>query len=146
MIHSYAPCTLQDNDDEDDDRWVHEQIRKGVGGIASTLPGTSAHRQQNTAIAGPQGTARRPLTPTSAPAQQTAAIAGQGEAVLASLMQGLQRLQVNDPTLPKYGCHHCCLRWQQGTTASKFRAALEQSHTCTVCACPESLMCHISIA
>ena len=84
---------IQDQDDEDVDRWIHEQIRKGVGGSAAAAAATQ--RQPQPSAGAPAGVAaRRPLAATAAPAQHTAAVAAEGEAVLASLSQGLHRLQV----------------------------------------------------
>ena len=87
-IHACA-AQVDDADDEDDDRWVHEQIRKGVGSNA-VANASAAQRQPPAALTAPQ----YPLNPSNAPAQQIAAVAAEGAAVLSSLVQGLHRLQV----------------------------------------------------
>lgn len=75
-------------DEEDDDDWVKEQIRKGVSSMAALnqppLP-SSAYPSQPSMAA-------MPMQSTQASAE---AIALQGRNALAKLQQDLQRLQVS---------------------------------------------------
>lgn len=89
----FAPADAhpEDNEDEDDDRWVDEQIRKGGWGHASS----AAPQASGSAAAGQWAAQRKPLAPSMAPAQQLASVSADGEAVVSSLLQGLQRLQAS---------------------------------------------------
>ena len=80
---------MQQGNEEDEDDWAREQLRKGVGLSADQRPSTSG--RDGGAMNG------RALGSTSIAAlaarPQTEAVASAGEEVLKALRQGLARLQ-----------------------------------------------------
>ena len=84
----------EDEDDEDDEHWVREQLRKGAGpASAGQLPGGGADgRERRGAAAGAPGRA-------GGAAAQQEDVSAAGEGVLRALRQGLARLQARPATL-----------------------------------------------
>lgn len=79
---------VHQGDEEDEDDWAREQLRKGVGLPADQMPSTSGR-------GGAAGSGRIPGPASALAARpQTEAVATAGEEVLKALRQGLARLQV----------------------------------------------------
>ena len=85
---------VHQGDQEDEDDWAREQLRKGVGLPADQMPSTSGRGG-----AGGNGRVMGPALALAA-RPQTEVVAAAGEEVLKALRQGLARLQARN--------HTCC--------------------------------------
>ncbi len=79
---------VHQGDEEDEEDWAREQLRKGVGLSADQRPSTSGRGAMNGRALG--GT---PAAAALAARPQSEAVASAGEEVLKALRQGLARLQ-----------------------------------------------------
>ncbi|CAL8463414.1 g2948 [Coccomyxa elongata] len=89
VLAGVADDQVHQGDEEDEDDWAREQLRKGVGLPADQMPSTSGR-------GGAAGNGRVPGPASALTARpQTEAVAAAGEEVLKALRQGLARLQAS---------------------------------------------------
>ena len=107
-------CSLKAEpvDHDEDEAWVNEQIRKGVGRRAEPSPALAAAQQRNKAGGGSSREAQPPAAPAAGPgawaslsARQAEGVVTARDGVIKALQNGVAQLQVATP--PLLCCQMC---------------------------------------